>query len=99
MKKTKPKLTLKEIERKLFPRLHKLGYVLIFFGVISFFYALFAKAYISPGDSDFEEQELTSGISEESNVPPFEISEGNRINLYAVSAVFLLIGGSCVIGA
>jgi hypothetical protein len=82
-----------EVERKLIPRLKFMGYVMYFFCLLSFVFALTIKE---------EEELLISELETNSEIPAIltdeselELAATEVLNFYFVSLVFALVGTAC----
>jgi hypothetical protein len=79
------------IEKDLLPRLRALGFILLFFGILSLGWSLFYSPYPHAAMAQIvegEESEITAGLSEASKERP--------LNLYIVSAIFSAVGCACL---
>jgi hypothetical protein len=77
-----------ELEKNLLSRLQFLGLVLLGFSVIAVSWAiLFSPNPTNPEDLIRDEKEITLGVS----------PQPNRLNFYAIAAIFTTVGLSCLI--
>lgn len=73
-----------ELEKQLLPRLRKVGFLIVFFGLLSLAYSLI----FSPDLSLAQNPEIaTAGLS----------SAPVSFNLHLVSSVFFIIGSTCLL--
>ncbi len=89
-----------EVERKLLPRLRLMGYLLIGISVLTCSYAIIAPkeeqiyyAHKEQKNAFFQQNELSSGLSLETDDTPFELNPSEVLNFFVVSATFAGIGG------
>jgi len=87
------------IERSLIPRLQKMGFLLLFLSSVSFFYAMISTLH-TDDDGFTTPQEMTraSGL-DLSDSPLFMLTKEEKIKFYAVSAIFCLVGTTCIFAA
>lgn len=90
-----------ELDKKLIPRLRFIGFSLLFFAVCSLSYSLISTPYLSttvieddPLVKEGEEQ--AAGFPELTDSPPFMVTEKDKLNLHLVTAVFCIVGTSCL---
>src|ERR1700722_11671538 len=94
MKKTSLDKT--ETEKKLLPRLRYMGFLLLFFSLFTFSYALIVSPYLATP------AEETTLVKEEEMGLPITDSEltlpnGKHLNLFLVAGIFGTVGLSCLL--
>jgi hypothetical protein len=91
-----------EVEKQLLPRLRLVGTLLIIFSLYAVFYAIFASPYLQY-EEDFldtpQEMQISAGPSSTNDTDAFMVTERQRLNLYMISSIFLVIGSSCLLYA
>ncbi len=90
-----------ELDKKLLPRLRFIGFSLLTFAVCSLSYSLISVPYVSTTvieDDPLikESEEQAAGFPEITESPPFTVTEKDKLNLHLVTAVFSIVGISCI---
>jgi len=91
-----------EVEKQLLPRLRLMGILLIIFSLYAVFYAIFASPYLEYEDDFFEtpqEMQISAGPSDLNDSDTFMVTQEQRLNLYMIASIFLVIGSSCLVYA